>query len=88
MGGVAQRRRIRLSVPKGSFLSEEGLVRDRIVPWVMNERLRTLRRGGARTATERQSDVTHRNYGIPVYDRQTAQAHLAELMERGKGTKP
>jgi len=85
---MAQRRRIRLLIPKGSITGEDSLIRDRLVPWVMRERGSQLRRGGARTSSERASDTAHRNFGIPVYDRQTAQAHLADIMHRGRSKPP
>lgn len=83
---MARKRHIRISVPTGSIpgIGDDGLVQPRTVRSVIMEKKAMLRRGGERTATERASDTAHRNYGIPVYDRQTAQAHLAELLHRGR----
>lgn len=85
---MPRKRRIRLLVPRGTIGPEEGLIQPRSAAWVLRERARQLRRGGNRTATERASDTAHRNLGIPVYDTQTAQAHLAELLHKGKQQKP
>ncbi len=81
---MPRKRRIRLSIPRGTIGPEDGLVQPRTASWVVRERARQLRRGGARDAAGRASDTAHRNFGIPVYDTNTARAHLDELLHRGK----
>lgn len=87
---MARKRGLRMYVPDGDIagVNEDGLVQARGVRAVMVEKVRSLRRGGARTAVERQSDIAHRNFGIPVYDQNAAQAHLAELLHRGRSQQP